>query len=275
MKEMTLNDVQTVSLDIMKNLNDFCEEHSIKYSLGYGSLIGAIRHNGFIPWDDDMDVVMMRDDFNRFCEIYEDNVNFKLFSYNRGNTYSAVARLCEMKKTFVKTGLPLFTEETGVWIDIFPLDSVDNDKRIFDIRKQEIKTIHEKVIKCRDEMRKWSWNSCINILQLKIFCKWLLHVSKARRDINKLVKIQNDLCETFANDDNHNMSMLAFPIYIDRDFCPKDVFKEVDNHIFEQTSFKIMKGYDKWLTIIYGDYMTPPPVEKQTRGHSYHSYFWR
>ena len=107
MKEMSLKDIQGVSLNIMKRLHTFCVEHDIKYSLGYGTLLGAIRHKGFIPWDDHIDVFMMREDFDRFCEIYEDTVDFKLFSYNRGNTYSAVARLCDLQRTLVKTGSPV------------------------------------------------------------------------------------------------------------------------------------------------------------------------
>ena len=66
MKEMTLKDVQGVSLDILKDVHSFCESHHIRYSLAYGTLIGAIRHKGFIPWDDDVDIVIPRPDFTRF-----------------------------------------------------------------------------------------------------------------------------------------------------------------------------------------------------------------
>jgi lipopolysaccharide cholinephosphotransferase len=273
MKEMTLQDVQAVSLNIMKHLHDFCMQHNIKYSLGFGSLIGAIRHKGFIPWDDDMDIVMMREDFERFCKIYEDDPEFKLFSYNRGNTYAAMARLCEMQMTSVKTGSPLFTEPTGVWIDIFPLDSVDNDKDVFFSKIEAIKDIQRKVFCCRKQMREW--RGVKSMVHIRSFVDWGLHHRKAWKNINMLIKQQNDLCVSFADHDSKMMSLLAFPAYIERDFSPKCVFDEVIDAPFEDNQFKIMKGYDKWLTIIYGDYMTPPPVEMQKRSHSIHKYYWK
>lgn len=269
---MTLQDIQAVSLDIMKHLDVFCEENRINYSLGYGSLIGAIRHKGFIPWDDDLDVLMMREDFDRFCSIYKDTKEYKLYSYNRGNTYSAVARLCDMQRTRVNTVFPLFTEPTGLWIDIFPLDSIDDDCEVFRSKIEMITKAHSDVIKCRSQIRKMGLN---DIRHVKTFVLWLLHYRKARKSIWKLVKQQNDLCVSIAGSDSHRMSVLAFPTYIKKDFSPKSVFYEVIKTSFENESFSIMKGYDEWLKIIYGDYMTPPPIEKQTRGHQAHKYYWK
>ena len=272
MKEMSLKDIQGVSLDIMKRLHTFCVEHGIKYSLGYGTLLGAIRHKGFIPWDDDIDVFMMREDFDRFCEIYEDTVDYKLFSYNRGNTYSAVARLCDMQRTMVKTGSPLFTEQTGVWIDVFPLDSVDNEKSVFEQRIIKIKEAHQNVISCRWLMRSLHLR---DLIHLRSLVSWVLHSRQARKNITELVRLQNELCISFAQKNSNMMSVLAFPTYIDRDYSHKRVFDDVEDALFEKELFKIMKGYDEWLTMIYGNYMTPPPIEKQKPGHSIHKYYWK
>lgn len=272
MKEMTLHDVQAVSLDIMKHLHTFCVNNDIKYSLGYGSLIGAIRHKGFIPWDDDMDIVMMREDFERFCKLYNDTTEYKLFSYNRRNTYSLVARICDIKKTYVKTGSPLFTEETGLWIDIFPLDTVEKDKTVFEDRKNAFKEINSKIFQCRWQIRRYELR---DLFHLKSYLSWVKHVRHARHSIWDLVKAHNDMCLAHNNENSPMMSMLAFPIYIDKDYSPKRVFDEVIDAPFEDTTFKIMKGYDEWLRIIYGDYMTPPPVEKQKRGHLVHKYYWK
>lgn len=268
MKEMTLQDIQAFSLEIMQHFHEFCVAHDIKYSLGYGSLIGAIRHKGFIPWDDDLDVVMMRDDFERFCSIYEDTPEYKLFAFNRGNMYAAMGRLCDMKKTCVQTGSPLFTEQTGLWIDIFPLDSVDDDRATFESKVAPIKEIQKKVL-----LSRWRMRPCPNILHIKSFLHWIYDRIRFKNDIEAVVKEQNSQCLSFASHDSKMMSLLVFPAYIDRDFSPKYVFEEVIDAPFEGTQFKIMKGYDEWLTIIYGDYMTPPPIEKQKRGHSVHKYY--
>ena len=74
-KEMTLGEVQNISLDILVHFHNFCIANNIKYSLGYGTLIGAIRHKGFIPWDDDVDVDMMREDYERFAQIFNNSTS--------------------------------------------------------------------------------------------------------------------------------------------------------------------------------------------------------
>lgn len=272
MKEMSLQDVQSASLAILKNFHAFCVSHNIKYSLGYGSLIGAIRHKGFIPWDDDIDVVMMREDFERFCNEYVDTTKYKLFSYSRNNTFSVVARLCEMEKTYVNTATPLFIEKTGVWIDIFPLDSVDENKQNYEKVVANIEEINQQIFHCRWQMRRLDLK---DIYKIRTFLSWLKNVRKARSSINEILSKHNDLCIAYAGNESSVMSMLAFPAYLDRGFFPKRVFTDVENVLFEKEYFKAMKGYDEWLRIIYGDYMIVPPMEKQQRRHSIHKYFWK
>ncbi len=85
MKELTLSDVKAVSLDILKDVHEFCIAHDIKYSLAYGTLIGAIRHKGFIPWDDDIDIVMPRPDFERFFKEYKSEKGIIVYLQNQTN----------------------------------------------------------------------------------------------------------------------------------------------------------------------------------------------
>lgn len=87
MKEMTLREVQLFELDILKDVHEFCMANHINYSLAYGTLIGAIRHKGFIPWDDDIDIVMPRPDYDRFCRTYKSQAGYEIFSPIQGNSY--------------------------------------------------------------------------------------------------------------------------------------------------------------------------------------------
>ena len=76
-----LKKTQAIALDLLVKFDKVCKKENLRYYLAYGTLLGAVRHKGFIPWDDDLDVVMMRDDFERFCSIYEDSPEYKLFSF--------------------------------------------------------------------------------------------------------------------------------------------------------------------------------------------------
>ena len=131
MKEMTLQDVQKVSFDILKDVHSFCELHQIRYSLAYGTLIGAVRHKGFIPWDDDVDIVIPRPDFERFCQEYKSSLGYELYTPEDSYNFLPYARVCDNEHTIVKTNRPWSTEPTGIWIDIFPLDGLPSDETDF------------------------------------------------------------------------------------------------------------------------------------------------
>ena len=126
MREMTLEEVQQVSLDILKDIHCFCEKNGIKYTLQGGTLLGAVRHKGFIPWDDDIDIAMPREDYDRFLQTYVSSQGYEVFSRElpskRRNVYLAFARVCEMQKTFVFfIMLPWIANKRGFWVEFFPL----------------------------------------------------------------------------------------------------------------------------------------------------------
>ena len=201
--------------------------------------------------------------------LYEDSDEYKLFAYSRENTYSVVARLCDMERTYVKTASPLFIEKTGLWIDIFPMDTVVEEKVDYEKEIAVIESIHYQIFQCRWQMRKFVLG---DLCRIRTFMSWLKHVRRSRKSIRGLVQKHNDLCVAHADSNSSAMSMLAFPTY--KEAFPKRVFTNVKDTIFENEEFKIMEGYDEWLRIIYGEYMKLPPVEERKRSHSIHKYFW-
>lgn len=269
MKEMTLTDIQGISLEIMKELHSFCMTNDLKYSMGYGTLLGAVRHKGFIPWDDDIDVVMLRSDYDKFCKAWEDSHEYKLFSYERGNMYAACARLCEMEKTFVKTQSPLFTERTGVWIDIFPLDYIDENHDSFLQRNHLIKKAHLDVFMKRYSMIKKE----SSIFNVKSDLKWIARKIIYHKNVMKLVGNHVQLCKSFSPPSNR-VCCISFPTYLDRDFTPIWLFDSYVELPFEDSRFMAMKGYDEYLHGLYGNYMELPPKDKQIRAHCVHEYYW-
>ena len=137
MREITLRELQLFSLEIMKDIHKFCENNGIEYSLLDGSLIGAIRHQGFIPWDDDIDIVMRRPDFERFCKTYKSDEYQLKYRGNGQDCMVPFARVYDVKRTVIKTTAPWCLDEVGVWVDVMPADNVIDDVEQFDVTVAE------------------------------------------------------------------------------------------------------------------------------------------
>ena len=134
MKEMTTKEVQQVSLDILKDFHNFCIKNGLHYSLSGGTLLGAVRHNGFIPWDDDIDVQMPRPDYDKLLHTYQSENGYKIYSrelpeFAEQKMFYTHARICDTSRTHVDTGIrPWISENVGIWIDILPCDGISSDK---------------------------------------------------------------------------------------------------------------------------------------------------
>ena len=102
MKRLTHKELQDFSLEILTDIADFCEKEGLKYSLAYGTLLGAIRHKGFIPWDDDIDIIMPREDYNRFRETYKNRKFIFVDSNNTPDCFIAFGRVCDTERTITR-----------------------------------------------------------------------------------------------------------------------------------------------------------------------------
>lgn len=271
MKEMSLKDIQNVSLDIMKYVHSVCEQNNIRYSLAYGSLIGAIRHHGFIPWDDDLDIILPREEYNKLLQCFKNTEKYKLFAPSLGNSYTAYARVCEMQDTLVIPDSPCFTEPTGVWIDIFPLDHLpDNDAEYWACLRKMMRSF--KYIQHRrgamysfDHYDKW-------------YYKFRLLVRKMifRGDPIELARKHEAKSQMLAPNDTKSLGQMAFIETLTRDRrYPASIFNSVFEVDFEGEKFYSMEGYDAYLTRRFGDWMTPPPENERKRVHLIHQFYWK
>ena len=270
MKKMTNDDIKKVSLEILTDIHAFCVQYDIHYSLAYGTLIGAIRHKGFIPWDDDIDIIMPRKDYERFFELYKSE-KYKTACPSLNNSYLFFGRVYDTR-TFVKAWRPQSTiKEIGVWIDVFPVDFVPNDLECFNNEIEKIWSLYKESHFKRFTMQ----TLCdIGLTHPLTMIRQLFNKFKARKiDLIKVV----DEADCIAKNQNHSdfMGSITCHVYSKKEHIPASVFSEYIDVTFEGMTFMCVKEYDTLLKNYYGNYMDLPPVEKRVYPHTAHQFFWK
>lgn len=275
MKEMTTKEVQQVSLEILKDVHEFCVKNGINYSLSGGTLLGAIRHNGFIPWDDDIDIQMPRPDYDRFIHTYVSK-KYQVFSRELPSCKAKRmvyphARVCDMETTLVDTGIrPWIMGDTGIWIDVLPCNGMPSDRSAAVSHLKEL-----------ERLQKWAYWRGIRDAPWTNF-------KKGRTLTIKVKYILKKILTTFVSFDpfeklhkarkKYDYETVDFfcasPHYGIREWQSKKNMESFELHTFEDAEFYIMSGYDNNLKSLYGEYMTPPPEEKQV-SHDFNKYYWK
>lgn len=268
---LSTRDIQDVSLEIMKKLHVFMDEHHLRYSLYGGSLIGAIRHKGFIPWDDDMDIAMPQPDYERFLSEWKDSDELKLFTPELRNSNMLFARICERKQTSSYERVPWKNEDAGVWVDIFPITAVPEDlsehqKHIDKMKKFGSVAYYMRYSECRPSMFSSLRDKVLAVFKMLTF-RW----------INK-EKVLSSAYQTefrmYDWDTTKYVGEVAFLDYPDREHLPKEWWDDFIVTDFEDTQFMIVKHYDDVLKNYYGDYMQLPPEESRFPLHAAGQWFY-
>ena len=270
MKEITTKDIQMVSLDILKDIHEFCVKHEIKYSLFSGTLIGAIRHHGFIPWDDDLDIAFTRPEYERFVKTYESKRGYKLFARERQgrDVYITYARVCEMEKTYVDDSFfPWSNERKGIWVDVFPLDGAEED---FEEAKKQISE-NFKIWNTGVRIRNTKCPFRLSHNKMKLLIKKILYGWRSDRIFDK----HAEFCKRIDFNTSKNYSHLAWGGWKMREYYKTSAFSDYVLMPFEDTEFYVMKDFDGALRAKYGDYMQLPPIEERTPGHTSYKYYWK
>lgn len=271
MRKMTIKDIQNVSLDILKEVHEFCINNGINYTLQGGSLLGAIRHNGFIPWDDDIDIAMPRQDYERFCRSFSSSVGYKLVCYEncKNDCFIAYARVFDTKFTFVDCSmLPWTKSPVGVWIDIFPLDGASDDYSKEKKRNRKIWRLWLNTLRVRRSYRSFDKEEGM-YNKIKLFGRKLVF-SKIH-----LIAPFIRMCKEIPFGSTNHYINAAFPGYQMNEYHRMEVLDTYIPHKFEDTYFYIMSGYDEALREKYGDYMSLPPINQRRPKQDYDIFYWK
>ena len=262
MRKLNDEEIKEHQLAIMDEIDRFCRKHQIPYFLDGGTLIGAIRHNGYIPWDDDVDIMMLRPDYERFIDLFNaEQSRYHVYSLRTDAGYNLhFAKVADTGTILHEVNLKPNKMEIGINVDLFPVDPLPQDlddrallrqlhhlDRIQYCKAHRMRTLHTKPL--RQQML---------ILAYKLGYFWCSKRNlgeKQERLAKQFSQVETPYCAQITC---HYKTRL--PRWNVTDFVPMD-------HVFEERQYMIHQGYDHVLREVFGDYMQLPPEEERIPQH--------
>ncbi len=262
MERDVLRKVQLTELEIAKEIKRVCEENGIRYFLYRGTLLGAVRHKGFIPWDDDMDFGMLRPDYEKFCRIANEKLgeDFCFQNWHTDENYALPFGKVRKRGTVFVEAKCARLPENGIYIDIYPLDFAPEGEQ--ERKALATKLLHLFRIKLmKSHYTPWMeedrviWKKRIGYLAYQALS---LFVSQ-----KKLIQVYETLVSQVSEGDTvYEQSALPIAYYFEKRWCT-----ELAEYPFEDARFPGAKDYDACLSSLYGDYMALPPEDKRENRH--------
>lgn len=260
LKPLPLYKQKELLLQLLSDIHDFCEKHDITYFLAYGTLLGAIRHKGFIPWDDDIDILMPRNDYMRFLQIFNKQntvKNIKLFSPYCSKSRHAYIKVCNTDTVKIEKSYQYQTP-LGLDIDIFPLDGEPADYKTYKKMYRKKQPFFKLFDLCITDGKNMS-------LKLKPLFYFLYPFRNFVKKLCILIPEHINKPYTYENSDYIGCTCSLYNSIKNR--YNKEWFEKRILVSFENKEFYAPADYDKILTQLYGDYMTLPPKEQQKTHH--------
>ncbi len=258
--DKTLKHLQQVQMKILKYFIEVCEENNLTYFIYGGSLLGTIRHKGFIPWDDDIDVIMFREDFEKLNNIFEKNIDSKFSFINVLNEETfpyTFARLLLKNTEFSEWWHDQVDFKQNIFMDIFILDNIPNSKFKRFIHKWKSFTLNQFTMYSLIKFDNTSKLKKI-IQNIAYYLIKILHIppySIKKKCVESFSKYEHEHCDEVCD----FPAVCQMPVYYKTDWLPPRKAQ------FEDIEVNIPNDYDKILKRTYGDYMSLPPEESRWR----------
>ena len=262
-KEVTdISEIQQMELGIMEYIHEVCHKIGVKYFLSYGSLIGAVRHKGFIPWDDDMDICMLRDDYEKLQDymIAHPDERYELMSYKNNVNYVYPFMKVQDNHTYLVEEDVRIDSDMGIYVDIFPVDGYEDDQAFKD---KMTKIIKKRQLSCYTFKGITNTKSVVNsiIRYISVIIFYFTNTNKYVSQIDELAKSRKV----------EDYELVDYVVYKDmnKPVWKREWLEQVEAGSFEGKKFMIPKHYHEVLTSDYGNYMQLPPVEQQVSHHDF------
>ena len=256
--EATLCEHQSVLYQLLLAFDGVCKKHNIKYMLFAGTALGAVRHQGFIPWDDDLDVVMLRPEYDRFLSAAEQELDKDKYCLQKEFTDHwpmFFSKLRMQGTTCLERYVPKDPlTNLGIYIDIFPCDNLADNKLLRKLQFATSKVVIAKALDRRGYLTK--------SVPKKVFIRLCRALPNKR--FLKIIQRRNDNSAWVH-------TFLGAASKFEKNVFPREWFEEIIWLPFENGEYPVSAHYDELLTVLYGDYMTPLPEEK--RGSKVHAEF--
>ena len=260
MRKIGTEELKRIQIEILDDVAAFCQHHNLRYYLAYGTLLGAIRHKGYIPWDDDIDIHMPRPDYQKFLKLYNcENSTNCVVSHELDKKYRVAFAKVYRKGTLVKE-FHFKQDVFGVYIDIFPLDGYKDEKQA-----------HQ----CGEIRRYMHVKNSIFTSSMTAMRKMRLALTKAillpvtLRSLQKRIKRIATQCSY----DSSERVYSSYSRLAAREIFPRAIFDNYKMVAFEGKEYRAPLDCDCYLRALYGNYMTLPPKEKQQSTHNSQAYY--
>lgn len=261
MYKTIISKVRLVQIELLDELDRISKKYNIKYQLFAGTLLGAVRHNGYIPWDDDIDVAMLREDYERFISVCEKELGADYFLQTpdlEGSPYP-FSKLRKNNTLFVEENVEHIDIHHGVFIDVFPMDNVFLDRKYSRPLQRKLNFLMmirpAKVVKRRKGLKG------LYIFLVNLFFRKPLQFYNLKIDA---------VAQKFKNYDTEYVAHLNC-VKLRKDYggwyYRRDDFDNIKMFLFEGKLYPGPKRFHELLTLEYGDYMSPPPIDKQVPHH--------